>query len=104
MSQFTTMAEAQKTAEQINAYGPFIGGGVMPVTDNRETSGIFVYSWGGPFPAPSDGEKLPYYFRFANGNRENNCGMVLDLMAAFPQTWPIQLMQMTPATVYNWPV
>ena len=106
MSQFITLDHAKQIAATINAFAPsggapLIGGGILPVTDDRNTSGIFLYSWGGPYPYPSPepGQPLtalPYYFRYRNGNIENNAGICGDIITFYPTRWSVMLYNSTP--------
>ena len=86
-NQLATWQEAKDLSDQINAFrqssGVNMGGGVMPVTTDLDTSGIYVPSWsGGPggFPEPNDAANNEYWlhFRFANGRSGVNVGLILD--------------------------
>lgn len=95
-AQLATWAEAEALAKQIDDYrvssGLKLGGGVMPITADQNTSGIYVPTWlGGPggFPEPNDAENLKYWlhYRFFNGRAGVNVGLILDLAARYGGNW-----------------
>jgi hypothetical protein len=95
-AQLATWAEAEDLAKKIDDYrassGLKLGGGVMPVTKDPDTSGIYVPQWsGGPagFPEPSDEAHGKYWlhYRFFNGRSGINVGLILDLANRYGGNW-----------------
>ena len=95
-AQLATWQQATDLAAKIEAFrestGLWMGGGVMPVTANADTSGIYVPSWdGGPggFPEPSDpaNNKFFLHYRFFNGRAGINVGLILDKAARYGGNW-----------------
>ena len=86
-NQLATWADAKDLAARIEGFrqstGVNMGGGVLPVTADPNTSGIYVPSWdGGPggFPEPADPNTGLYFlhFRCVNGRSGVNVGLILD--------------------------
>jgi hypothetical protein len=102
MSQFTTLAEAQAIAAQID---PSIGGGVMPYNPNTvmemnppgqdtdpKRSGIYIPVYvAGPFATPQADGRSFYHLRFWNGAEGINAGLLKSEMTLFPTRWPLML-------------
>jgi hypothetical protein len=91
-AQLATWEQATQLAAQIDEFrqqtGQRLGGGVLPVTKDQNTSGIYVPTWdGGPagFPEPSDLPAQSYWlhFRFANGAAGINVGLILDKLKRY---------------------
>lgn len=91
-AQLATWDQATALAAQIEAWrtqtGSWFGGGIVPVTTDPNTSGIYVPSWeGGPggFPEPADPSTNSYWlhFRLANGLSGINVGLILDKIKRF---------------------
>jgi hypothetical protein len=69
--------------------GRVIGGGLVPLTDDYTTSGIYLGTapWnrlGGPEPAI--GKAKSYCFRFKNGFAGMNCGLVRGMFERYPNS------------------
>jgi hypothetical protein len=86
-TQFLTLAEAKKVAKDIGD----IGGGVLPCSDDPETSGIYIPEYNGPFATPQDGDRKFYHLRFRNGAEGFNAGLVKRTMEYAPTRWPLML-------------
>lgn len=102
-AQLATWPQAEKLATRITNYrkttGTFMGGGVMPITTDPATSGIYIPNWiSGPggFEEPGDvAEGLFYlHFRFANGVSGINVGLILDKAKRYNGNWDYVLMSL----------
>lgn len=82
-NQFATLSEAKAIAQQLGT----VGGGVKPVTDDANTSGIYIPDYFGPYNTPSLGDSKFYHFRFQNGAEGFNAGLIRLFMQVFPATW-----------------
>lgn len=103
MSQFVTLEEAKRIAKILTDDG--IGGGVLPyradrveetvpmqAEDFRDSSGIYIPTYIGPFATPRDGdEKRFYHLRFRNGADGFNIGLVKRTMEYAPTRWPMMI-------------
>lgn len=97
-NELATWQQAQDLAAQIEAFrassGVNMGGGVLPITKDPNTSGIFVPSWdGGPggFPEPNDAPHAKFWlhYRYRNG-RVTNVGLILDKLVRYNGAeWPV---------------
>lgn len=102
MSQLISLDTAKKIAAAINAYGPFIGGGVLPYSPDPLTSGIFAADYG-IMQQPGAGDVRLWQLRFANGNSTIIAGLVQDFMIYFPTSWPSHLaLEVTPRPPAPW--
>lgn len=99
LAQLATLDEAKSLAAQINTVKFFkpgaqepaaIGGGVAPLSDRSDVSGIYIPDWytlGGPAPSETNEEgktEFYYHFRFQNGVEGVNVGLVLDRLQRYP--------------------
>jgi hypothetical protein len=91
-AELATWQQAKDLALQMANFtqttGTYLGGGVVAVTSDPATSGIYVPSWsGGPggFPEPSDPSTDSFWlhFRFANGVSGINVGLILDRLKRY---------------------
>ncbi len=88
--QLSTWDEAKEIAKVflIPVDGSLIGGGLATLTNNVNTSGIYLPSWfsGGVSPEPQIGNSKWYHFRFKNGFYGVNVGLVRDLFSRYPNS------------------
>ena len=86
-AQLCTWNEAKEIAKHflVTVDGSLIGGGLAKLTNDVATSGIYLLVFGdGINPEPRIGDMKFYHFRFNNGFKGVNCGLVRDLFSRYP--------------------
>ncbi len=89
-AQLSTWDEAKVIAQHflVQVDGSLIGGGLATLTNDVNTSGIYLPSWttGPNSTEPQIGKAKWYHFRFKNGFYGVNVGLVRDLFSRYPNS------------------
>ncbi len=90
INQLATYGQARELAAKL---GTFVGGGVLPETDDPKTSGIYRPEWIAGVDINQEPRMRAYgrvywslHFRFKNGFQGMNVGLVREKFKSFPNS------------------